>query len=313
MKPVLIILTFLSLWSAHAGNDPISNKTERRTYKLITKARLVHLIDSVFDLDKMSKKDLELLNYYASILKTNNSDTVRVYDLDLRDLNFYSLADEKILFPVSKLSDIPSSSNLIIENGYLSYFCNPFNGVVTSNFGYREGRIHKGIDIDLNKGDKVKAAFSGKVRLARRQGGYGNVVVIMHPNGLETVYAHLSRIKVKSGDVVKSGQVIGLGGNTGHSSGSHLHFELRYKGHALNPGALICFSENRLIHHTITLKHNLNTLTAFPANSYLHQVKRGESWLVIAHQYGLTLKELMTLNGVGRRTYLRPGQQLRVQ
>ena len=312
MKPVLNLALFFLCITGFAGNDPAKKPVTKKSVKLITKVRLIQLIDSVFDLEVMKPRDLELLNYYASILKSNNRDTVELPELNLKELNFYSEVDEKILFPSSKLSNVPLTQNLIIENGYLSYFSNPFSGVVTSNYGWREGRVHKGIDIDLNKGDKVKAAFAGKVRLARRQGGYGNVVVIMHPNGLETVYAHLSKIKVKSGDIVTSGQVIGLGGNTGHSSGSHLHFEIRYKGHALNPGALISFKENRLFHHTIVLRNNQSNLTAFPANSHLHKVKRGESWNIIAHQYGLTLKELLSLNGIGRRQYLKPGQQVRI-
>ena len=172
--------------------------------------------------------------------------------------------------------------------------------------------MHKGTDIDLNRGDKVKAAFSGKVRVAKRQGGFGNVVILMHPNGLETVYAHLSRLKVKTGDVVLSGQVIGLGGSTGHSSGSHLHFEVRYQGHPLNPATFISFSENKLEHHSITIKNTHHALCAFPSNRSLHQITRGDSWYGIAHQYGLSMKELMALNGVQRRFSLRVGQELRV-
>jgi hypothetical protein len=185
--------------------------------------------------------------------------------------------------------------------------------VVTSNFGWREGRIHKGIDIDLEKGDKVSAAFDGKVRFAKKQGGFGNVVILMHPNGLETVYAHLSKIKVNEGDVVLSGQTIGLGGNTGHSQGTHLHFELRYKGHPLNPGAFISFTENKLLHHTITVKKSKDMLAAFPGNCSLHQVSKGESWNLIAGKYGLSTKELLALNGVGKRYFLKPGQHLRIR
>jgi hypothetical protein len=312
MKAFLICISiFLFGMYGLAGTDP-SHGESKKTYKLITKARLVHLIDSVFDLEEVGPKDIELLNYYASILKTNNCDTVRISLLDLKDLSFYPQKDERALFPPAKLEDIPATQNLIVENGYLSFYHSPIVGVVTSHYGWREGKLHKGIDIDLNKGDKVKAAFSGKVRIARRQGGFGNVVVVMHPNGLETVYAHLSRIKVKPGDVVQSGQTVGLGGNTGHSSGSHLHFEVRYKGHPLNPGAIISFTENKMIHHSIIIKNTKQGLCAFPSNSNLHNVSKGESWLAIAGKYGLSLKELMALNGVARRYYLKAGQQLRI-
>lgn len=296
-----------------AGDDKPALKTDSAHQgKYISKNKLAFMIDSVFEKETVTHKDIDLLNYYASLLKNNKCDSVKISDFNLNELSFYSQTDEKILFPLVSLDSIAPSFNLILENDYLSYYFSPFKGVITSNYGWREGRIHKGIDIDLNKGDKVAAAFDGKVRFAKKQGGFGNVVILMHPNGLETVYAHLSKIKVKEGDIVLSGQVIGLGGNTGHSTGSHLHFELRYKGHALNPGAFISFTDHKLQHHTITIKNSKHTLTAFPSNSNLHTVNKGESWYIIASKYGLSLKELMALNGVGKRYYLKVGQQLRI-
>ncbi|HRH12500.1 MAG TPA: peptidoglycan DD-metalloendopeptidase family protein, partial [Bacteroidia bacterium] len=142
--------------------------------------------------------------------------------------------------------------------------------------------------------------------------GFGNLVILMHPNGLETVYAHLSRIKVKTGDVVLSGQVIGLGGSTGHSTGSHLHLEIRYKGHAMNPATIISFSEHKLNHHTVTVRNSKHKLFAFPSNCDVHTVGKGESWNLIASKYGISTKELLALNGVSKRYYLKPGQQLRI-
>jgi len=108
-------------------------------------------------------------------------------------------------------------------------FTMPIKGTITSRYGWRKGRPHKGIDIDLITGDNVRSVMDGKVRFAQYYGGLGRVVVIRHRNGLETLYAHLSKILVKPNDVVISGQVIGKGGNTGRSRGSHLHFEARYK------------------------------------------------------------------------------------
>lgn len=270
------------------------------------------MIDSVLELDNVSPKDVDLLNYYASLLKSNNTDSIKISEFNLSELSFYSAKDEKLLFPLTNLDSIATSFNLMLQNDLLSYYFSPCKGVVTSNYGWRDGRIHKGIDIDLRKGDKVSVAFDGKVRFAQKQGGFGNVIIVMHPNGLETVYAHLSKIKVKPGDVVLSGQTIGLGGNTGHSRGAHLHFELRYKGHALNPGAIISFTEHKLQHHTITVKNTKQALCAFPSNAYIHTVNRGESWSVIASMYGLKTKDLMALNGIEKRYYLKVGQQLRV-
>lgn len=114
--------------------------------------------------------------------------------------------------------------------------------VITSNFGSRWGRQHKGLDIKVYIGDTIRSAFSGKVRIVRYEaGGYGNYIVIRHPNGLETIYGHLSKQLVKENQIVRAGEPIGLGGNTGRSTGSHLHFETRLCGVALNPAILFDF------------------------------------------------------------------------
>jgi murein DD-endopeptidase MepM/ murein hydrolase activator NlpD len=270
------------------------------------------MIDSVLELETVTSKEIDLLNYYTSIIKNNNNDTVRISDYDLNELSFYSSTDEKILFPPTSLDNIEASFNLLLENDYLGYYFSPHKGIITSRFGWRDGRIHKGIDIDLEKGEKVSAAFDGKVRVAKLQGGFGNVVILMHPNGLETVYAHLSKLKVKQGDIVLSGQTIGLGGNTGHSRGTHLHFEVRYKGHPFNPSAIISFNEHKLFHAIVTVRNNKTSLCAFPANSSVHTVCRGESWYAIAIKYGITTKTLLALNGIEKKYYLKPGEQLRV-
>jgi murein DD-endopeptidase MepM/ murein hydrolase activator NlpD len=308
----IVFVCLLSKFAFSYGDGPGKRSDSLKTYKFISKTKLAHIIDSVFEKENVTPKDVDLLNYYASILKNNNCDSVKISEFNLNELSFYSKTDEAILFPLVSFDSIPVSFNLILENDYLSYYFAPFKGVITSNYGWREGRIHKGIDIDLEKGDKVSAAFDGKVRFAKKQGGFGNVVILMHPNGLETVYAHLSKIKVKEGDVVLSGQTIGLGGNTGHSFGSHLHFELRYKGHAMNPATFISFTEHKLIYHTVTIKNSKHILCAFPSNSNLHTVNRGESWSLIAGKYGISTKELLALNGVAKRYYLKPGQQLRI-
>ncbi len=122
-------------------------------------------------------------------------------------------------------------------------YVHPFNGNITSGFGFRKYRYHLGMDIDLNVGDSVKCAFDGKVRIAQRSKTYGYVVVVRHSNGLETYYAHLSKLLVKPNEDVSAGTILGLGGNTGHSFGSHLHFEVRYRGQPINPNYLIDFQK----------------------------------------------------------------------
>ena len=114
--------------------------------------------------------------------------------------------------------------------------------VVTSNYGRRWGRVHKGLDIKVYIGDTIRAAFSGKIRVVGYDArGYGKYVIIRHNNGLETYYGHLSKQIVHANQTVRAGEPIALGGNTGRSTGSHLHFETRLAGVAINPALLFDF------------------------------------------------------------------------
>lgn len=140
---------------------------------------------------------------------------------------------------------IPSHAKIDVSGYY-----DPVPGIITSNFGYRPrfGRVHKGVDLRVAIGDTVRCAFDGVIRLARyERGGYGYYVVVRHDNGMETVYGHLSRFLVKPNQRVRGGQPIALGGNTGRSTGPHLHFETRFMGVAINPASIINF-DTRMPH-----------------------------------------------------------------
>ena len=131
---------------------------------------------------------------------------------------------------------------------------------VTSKFGPRRWRMHKGIDLKVLKGDTICSAFDGKVRIkGYERRGFGYYIVVRHPNGLETLYAHLSKILVEENQIVHAGAPIGLGGNTGRSTGSHLHFETRFLGQALNPAELIDF-ENGVPHQDTYVFHNVKII-----------------------------------------------------
>lgn len=136
-------------------------------------------------------------------------------------------------------------------------FCMPTTSrVVTSNFGTRWRRQHYGIDVKVYIGDTIRAAFDGKVRITNfDRRGYGYFVVIRHPNGLETLYGHLSKIIAKEDAVVKAGDIIGLGGSTGRSTGSHLHFETRLLGQPINPAYMFDF-ENQDVTSDIYVCNN---------------------------------------------------------
>ncbi|NNE56252.1 MAG: peptidoglycan DD-metalloendopeptidase family protein [Flavobacteriales bacterium] len=192
-------------------------------------------------------------------------------------------------------------------------YTHPFRGRITSNFGWRDGRHHNGIDIKLYKGDPVKVAFEGVVRIARYSRSYGNVVVVRHNNGLETLYAHLSARKVKTGDHVESGAVIGLGGNTGRSTGSHLHFEARYLGEAINPATLIDWENGQLIHDKYMLSEkDFDYLHKVRAKKY-HTIRRGETLSAIGRKYGTSVRTLCRLNGFSQNTTIYAGKRIRVR
>ena len=219
------------------------------------------------------------------------------------------------------------------------------NRVITSNFGSRWGRQHKGIDIKVYIGDTIRAAFSGKGRIVRYEaGGYGNYIVIRHNNGLETIYGHLSKQLVEENQEVRSGDVIGLGGNTGRSTGSHLHFETRLCGVALNPALMFDFREqdvtgdfyafNKQTYADESANANRlrgkqdsstfakeNSADDFATNKRqttglndqvaYHKVKKGETLERIAKKRGTTIEKLCKLNHISKTMRLRPGQILR--
>lgn len=189
---------------------------------------------------------------------------------------------------------------------------------VTSNFGPRRRRLHKGIDLKVQIGDTIRAAFDGKIRIRNfERRGYGNYVVVRHPNGLETIYGHLSKILVDVNDIVRAGEPIALGGNTGRSTGSHLHFETRFLGQAINPSEIIDF-ENGVPHQDTYVFRNLkingkksNIYTSSTDQMVYHRVKSGDTLGKIARMYGTSINELCRLNGLKQTSMLRLGQSIR--
>ncbi len=217
----------------------------------------------------------------------------------------------------------------------LSHFTMPTMGHVTSKYGPRRRRMHYGIDLKVQVGDTIYAAFDGKVRVRQyERRGYGYYLTLRHPNGLETVYGHLSKFLVEEDQVVKSGDPIALGGNTGRSTGSHLHFETRFLGNPINPAFIVDF-ENKVCHrdtYTVTSKSydrsgkgvNVNTLASTvtrskstTTNKYAsgkvayHRIKKGDTLGAIARKYGTSVRKLCSLNGITTKTILRPGKSIR--
>ncbi|MCX8080923.1 MAG: M23 family metallopeptidase [Bacteroidia bacterium] len=255
-------------------------------------------IDELFEKQEITAKEIELLYkeiHYHELVK------------------FYENKKQNALFWPIPAKWLPDSILLDLSYNFSDY-CNPIQGVITSGFGWRDGRMHKGIDIDLRKGDPVKAVADGTVRFAGKCGGWGNVVVIDHGHGIETLYAHLSKILVKQGQQVLSEQILGKGGNTGRSRGPHLHFELRYLGHPVNPLSLIKFEEAELYENKVLcMKNNRDELFIFPAHARIHLSEKGENWRKIAKSCGKNIKELYHLNGIIRPLYLKPNTFVRVE
>lgn len=191
---------------------------------------------------------------------------------------------------------------------------------ITSPFGPRWRRMHNGLDLKVNIGDTIVAAFDGKVRIVRyERRGYGKYVVIRHDNGLETIYGHLSKQLVEENQLVKAGEVIGLGGNTGRSTGSHLHFETRFLGIAINPTLMFDFPKQDIVADTFTFKKSQgrqrggsrDTQLASDGTIRYHKVKSGDTLSRIAKLRGVSISTLCKLNRITTKTILRPGQVLR--
>jgi murein DD-endopeptidase MepM/ murein hydrolase activator NlpD len=210
--------------------------------------------------------------------------------------------------------DFPDSFNIDCQS-----FIVPVDNLlkVTSDYGPRRRRMHRGIDLKVQKGDTIRAAFNGKVRIkGYERRGYVYYLVLRHPNGLETVYGHLSKFLVSENEIVEAGTPVGLGGNTGRSTGTHLHFETRFLGQAINPNNIINFKTGALHERYYTVYKNHfnkagNIYTSTSERIVYHRVKKGETLSEIALLYHTTTAELCRLNGLTRTSKLRIGQTLR--
>ena len=208
----------------------------------------------------------------------------------------------------------------------LSGFSLPVPGYITSKFGPRRYRYHYGVDLKLQTGDSVRSAFDGQVRIVGWDPrGYGHYVVIRHNNGLETVYGHLSTPLVDEDMRIYSGEVIGLGGNTGRSTGPHLHFEFRYLGNAFNPELIVDFTQGTLrdstylitkngsFYHKMQAQHKASAGGNQGASAKYYTVRKGDTLGAIARRNNTTIRKLCQLNGIKETTILRIGRKIRIR
>lgn len=191
---------------------------------------------------------------------------------------------------------------------------------INSDFGWRRSRFHSGIDLDLEIGDAVVASFDGIVKKADYTSGYGNLVVVKHFNGLETYYAHLSKLMVKEGDTLTAGEELGLGGSTGRSTGPHLHYEIRYRGAAIDPKNIVNFKDENIKSDLFYLKKehfrpavSKTTSTTTVAGKKYYTIRKGDTLGKIASRNGTTVSKICKLNGISSKKLLKPGQKLRIK
>ena len=262
------------------------------------------------------------------------------------DVKLFQSWDNDVCYTSGRKNDLSKLKDTlwlcVMDDHHKEFVC-PVGGVVTSRYGYRSGRHHSGIDLDLDVGDTVRSAWSGKVRYSKyNDGGFGNLVIVRHHNGLETFYAHLSKLLVVPDQEVKAGDVLGLGGNTGRSFGPHLHFEVRFFDASINPEQVIDFNakkvkdENLFVHkglfvpgakpmdHFDHIEHreevvNTNTetvpvvKTVQPASRKYYKVKSGDTLSEIAARHQTTVSKICQLNGIRPSTALQIGKSLRVR
>lgn len=241
--------------------------------------------------------------------------------------------------------DIAKQIISIETDTVLSGFFAPVKGNVISHFGYRGRHLHAGTDIKLQHGDTVRAAFDGLVTKACPYSGYGNLVILKHPNSIETYYSHLSKCIVQNGDSVKAGQVVGLGGRTGRATTNHLHFEVRFNRIAKNPEKYFDFKnctvkdamKDKLVAYSLVVKSEkpatVNTsqnvlpiaaeAISNPTDAPSSQsdvaivedcvvIRKGDTLYSLSRRYGTTVKQLQELNGL-QNSNLRIGLKLKLK
>jgi len=301
-------------------------------------------IESIFDTNGLTVLDtLATENDAVQVILYSNNSWKYVLNREVaKDSTiFEKYWDTTTLFPYKEvdMSEMPKSVVIDLVDSLTSYHC-PYQGSVhpRGKYGPRRRRQHQGVDLPLKTGDPVYATFCGRVRISQyNRGGYGNLVIIRHDNGLETYYGHLSERLVEPDQWVEAGQIIGLGGSTGRSTGPHLHFETRYYGQSFDPERLIDFQSGNLRRETFLLKKSYLDIHSSAsqdfedeeaeandekraeearkalASAQYHRIRSGDTLGGIARRYGTTVTNICRLNGIKSTTVLRIGRSLRVR
>jgi len=215
-------------------------------------------------------------------------------------------------FDPAKMTDTICLS--LIDSLKHIHFVPPFKNYVTCGFGPRRRIFHFGTDIKLQKGDSVLSAFDGIVRVVKfDRRGYGNAIVIRHQQGIETIYGHLSKVLVGTNQRIKAGELIGFGGSTGHSTGAHLHFEVRYHGEPFDPSSFYDFENFKLKSDSLIVSRaNFEYLIELRKAKYC-VIRKGDTLGRLAMRYHTSITKICKLNGFSKKTLLRVGRKIRYQ
>lgn len=290
---------------------------------------------------QMQERQIEMQRFQAMVDSLTSLEGAVPFEL-FPALDLYNDWDDLHVDPLrdkTKPASIPNSIDIDVSG-----FIAPIKGLITSPFGWRRRRMHKGCDVKIYRGDTIRAAFDGRVRIRKyERRGYGYYYVIRHSNGLETVYGHLSKHIVQQDEYVKAGQAIGLGGNTGRSTGPHLHFEFRFMGIAIDPSEVIdydTFTPRKPLFHferdqaqwaqnnkgrrgaryqpgrgqvagQPAQKGRINQSRNADSGGGVHRVKKGDTLSAIAMRYGTSVSRLCKLNGINANKPLQIGQKIR--
>ena len=242
----------------------------------------------------------------------------------------------QIKYPANTLPKKDDLVTICLFGKHDHAFVAPVKGQILSKYGPRHRRMHTGTDIRLNSGDTVRSAFDGRVRLAKRFSGYGNLVLVRHNNGLETIYAHLKAIKVKVNDSIKAGDLVGLGGRTGRATCNHLHFETRLFGEPFDSNKYIDYNTFTLLTDKIYYRNgrfeidpnNFNNkpieedypvMASHKSSAKVsakgagkHVIRNGDNLSTIARRYNTTVKKICAKNNITAQKTLKVGSVLRV-
>ena len=341
---ILLLLSLLTLpLVVSAQSDDPKNKTQKSEIK-------VNKLDVIYEdeeykgvvIDERNNKETENNLYQPPFIVEPEEE----YEEDGEDLpTVFTLDDEGVEreddiilegFDTAAIH-LPKLDVNTISEPIVIQLCNPARGEKftwptpwtsrpSSHYGPRRRRFHYGLDLAQPTGEPIYAAFDGVVRISKYNKSYGNLVILHHANGLETYYAHMSKRNVVAGQQVKSGDVLGLCGNTGRSFGSHLHFEVRYMGNALNPENVIDCSTHDLISNQLEItsssfrkvakgsskEWSAGSSQSSTGDGSWYRVRQGDNLTQIARRNGITVKRLCQLNGIKETKVLHPGDKLRV-